>query len=398
MMRNPFPRLLLLALCLALAACGRDQGKAPEARQVRADVLVLEPREAVECRSLPGQVEARNSAVLSSKISGTVTAVFVEEGAMVRKGQPILQIDDAELRQRQQGAQAGVGQADLERKAVAARLALARTNLERMRKLLDQQAVSREDFDKAQAEFLTLQSQEQALAAQAAQAGHQSAEVASLLSYSTVTAPISGILTRRQADLGAFVNAGAPLASIDDAESGFEIAAQADESLLSRLGPGMQVLGFVPALSARPFSTTLTAVIGHVDPATRTFRVKAALPREIEGGEPGAQARAGLFGKVCVPMTPARKLLAPEAAVRLRGELPTLLTVDQDRVLRLRIVKTGSRYLQAQVEGRSYILQAQAGEDAAGLLVEILSGLTPGETVVVSPDQTLREGDRLAGS
>ena len=389
-------RLILCVVFLSLAACGQGQEKAPQGRQVRASTLVLALREALECRSLPGQVEAKNSAVLSSKISGTVTAVFVEEGALVQKGQPILQIDDAELRQRQQGARAGVGQADLERKAVAAQLGLARTNLERMRKLLAQQAVSREDFDKAQAEFLTLQSKEQALAAQAAQAGHQSEEVASLLSYSTVTAPISGILTRRQADLGAFVNAGAPLAAIDDAQSGFEITAQADESLLSRLGPGMQVLGFVPALSARPFSTALTAVIAHVDPATRTFRVKAALPGAIEGGEPGAVPRAGLFGKVCVPMTPARKLLVPEAAVRLRGELPTLLTVDQDRVLRLRIVKTGSRYLDAQVEGRSYILQAQTGEDAAGLLVEILSGVDPGETVVISSDQTLREGDRLA--
>lgn len=391
--------LRILAFCaalLALTACGQGPDKAPEGRRVRAATLALEPREAVECRSLPGQVEAKNSAVLSSKISGTVTAVFVEEGAFVQKGQPILQIDDAELRQRRQGAQAGAGQAVLERKAVAAQAALARTNLERMRKLLDQQAVSRDDFDRAQAEFLTLQSKEQALAAQAAQAGHQSEEVASLLSYSTVTAPISGILTRRQADLGAFVNAGAPLAAIDDAQGGFEIAAQADENLLARLGPGMRVLGFVPALSARPFATQLTAVIGHVDPATRTFRVKAALPDTVEGGEPGAQARAGLFGKVCVPLTPARKLLVPEEAVRLRGELPTVLTVDQDQVLRLRIVKTGGRYLEAQVEGRAYILQAQAGERIPGLLAEVLSGLNPGETVVVSPDQTLREGDRLA--
>lgn len=389
------PRLvfpLLLAAFLLLASCGGEPPAAPEPREVRAETVTLAARRALECRSLPGRVEPRTSAVLSSKISGTVTAVLAEEGDLVQKGAPILQIDDSELRQREQGAQAGVGQAAMERKALAAQVALARTTLARMKTLLDQQAVSREDFDKAQAEFLALKSREEALAAQESSAAHQSAEVRSLLSYSTVTAPFTGVLARRHVDQGAFVSAGSPLAEIDDAQGGYDLDAQADESLLSRLHTGMTVLGLAPSLSPEPFLTSLGAVIPRVDPATRTFRVKAPLP-PLPGD---AKPRSGLFGKVCVPLNPAKKLLVPAQAVRMRGELPTALVADTDGVLRLRLLKLGGGYLQAEIEGVTYILQAQAGEEAPGMLREVLSGLSEGDVLVVSADQTLREGDRLA--
>lgn len=247
------------------------------------------------------------------------------------------------------------------------------------------------------------------MAASEASAGHQGAEARSLLGYSVVAAPFRGVLSRRYVDQGAFVNAGTPLAAIDDVQGGYELEAQADESLMRQVKPGMEVLGLVPAVSSTPFLTRLTTVVGRVDPATRTFKVRAAYE---PAGAPNAAVALdaanatahrpdpGMFGKVCLPMQRARKLLIPATAVRRRGELSTVLAVDDKNVLRLRLVKTGGAYLKAEIGGRSFIVQAQdevltAKTQPAGLMIEVLSGLTPGETIVNGGPDTLREGDRV---
>ena len=85
----------------------------------------------------------------------------------------------------------------------------------------------------------------------------------------------------------------------------------ADESLLGRISQGMTVIALIPSLSAAPFLTTLSAVIGQVDPGSRSFRVKAALK---------SAPQPGMFGKICVPVAEGPKLLVPESCLRRRGE------------------------------------------------------------------------------
>lgn len=249
------------------------------------------------------------------------------------------------------------------------------------------------------------------MGASASAAGHQGAEARSLLGYSLISAPFRGVLSRRYVDQGAFVSAGAPLAAIDDVQGGYELEAQADESLMSAVTKGMQVLGLVPSVSSQPFLTRLTTVVDRVDPATRTFKVRAAYnaPAAPAGSADNAtqnatqavaqpnRPHAGMFGKVCVPMSQARKLLIPSGSVRQRGELTTVLVVDDKSVLRLRLVKIGGAYLKAELDGQSYIVQAQSeAASIPGVLYEVLSGLTEGEIVVNGGPETLREGDRLA--
>ena len=390
-MRPSFRTALLLAVLLLLAACGQETPKQPESRSITARTLRLAPTTARECVSLPGQVQSRNSVTLASKLSGTVVEVLAREGDALQAGQPILRIDDAELRQREQSVRSSAGQAGLEAKALAARKAQAKASLDRMQKLLDQSAVSRDDVDRARAEYEALASQEKAMAAQSSAAGYQGAEIRELMRYGTVTSPLNGVLSRRHADLGAFVQAGAPLAEVDDLGGGFEIVAQADETLLDRVDTGMTVVALIPALSPVPFLTTLTAVIGQVDPASRSFRVKAALK---------SAPRPGMFGKVCVPVAEGPKLLVLESCLRRRGELTTALIVDGDSVLRLRLVKTGGVYQKADIEGQAFILQTgtdRPGAAPAGteMLVEVLSGLAAGDEVVTNAPDVAREGDRL---
>ena len=140
-----FLRLLPLLAVLLLAACGQDAPPKAEPRSIKAKALRLSLTEARECTSLPGQVQSRNSVTLASKVSGTVTEILAKEGDSLAAGQTILRIDDAELRQREQGVRSTAGQASLEGKALAARRAQAKATFERMQKLLDQNAISRDD-------------------------------------------------------------------------------------------------------------------------------------------------------------------------------------------------------------------------------------------------------------
>jgi RND family efflux transporter MFP subunit len=390
-MRPTVRPVLLLTALLLLCACGGETPEKPEPRPVKARTVTLATTEARECASLPGQVQSRNSVTLSSKLSGTVVDVMAREGDMLQAGQPILRIDDAELRQRERSIRSSAGQATLESKALAARKAQARATLDRLQKLLDQNAISRDDVDRARAEYESLASQEKAMAAQSAAAGYQGAEVRALLEYGTVTSPLDGVLSRRHVDLGSFVQAGTPLAEVDDLHGGFELVAQADETLLGRVEKNMTVVAVVPSLSEAPFLTTLSAVVGQVDPMNRSFRVKAAL-----ADAPGP----GLFGKICVPAPPSRKLLVPRACLRQRGELTTALVVDGESILRLRLVKTGGVFQKAEIDGQAFVLRTDADFAAAPpqreeILVEVLSGLAQGDEVVVDAPDTAREGDRL---
>ena len=135
-------------------------------------------------------------------------------------------------------------------------------------------------------------------------------------------------------------------------------------------------------------------MVGQVDPTNRSFRVKAALDKA-----PGP----GLFGKICLPAPPAKKLLVPRTCLRQRGELTTALVVDEQSILRLRLVKTAGVFQKADIDGQTFILQtgtdqAAVAPQAGQVLVEVLSGLAEGDEVVMDAPDTAREGDRLVRS
>jgi RND family efflux transporter MFP subunit len=388
--------ILLLVLVAALAACSGEKPEAAKpARVVEAATRPARGRDVIECRSFPAQVESQNSVTLASKVAGTVEAVMAREGDLVRTGQPILRIDDKDLTSQEQGLLASREQASQEKKALAAKAALAKTTMDRLARLLAQRAVSQEDYDKAKAEYDALSRQVEAAAAQEAAAASKLGELAALRAYTRITAPFDGILARRYVDQGAFVTAGSPLALVDEATGGFELTAQVDESLLGSLRQAQTLVAVIPSLTHEPFAVTVSAIVGRVDPASRTFKLKCAIPASLPGAH--GPPRAGMFGRVFVPARTTQKLLLPETCLTRRGDLPTVMAVGDDGTLHFRVVKAGGSFLAADFNGQTYLTDSEAF-DAPGRerFVDILSGLSDGETVACDPGASLREGDRLA--
>lgn len=392
--------LWMLAGCLllglpAVQGCKGEAPSVPAGRTVAAATQPAAARQVVECRSFPAQVEARNSVTLASKLSGTVVAVMAQEGAALHGGDPILQIDDKDLLSRDHGLAASMNQAAMERQAAAAKADHARTTVDRLGRLLAQKVISQEDFDKARTEYLAQKREEEAIAAREQAVAAQREELKALKAYTRISAPFDGILARRFVDLGAFVSAGQPLALVDDQSSGFDLTAQVDESLLSAIRVGQPLLGVIPAMGKEPFASKITAVVGRVDPASRTFKLKADIPAAT--GENASKPNAGMFGRVFLPVRVATKLLAPAACVRMRGDLPSVFVVDGKGVVHFRVVKTGGVFLMVGLEGQLYLTDSEAFEDTRSeRYVEILTGVSDGEQLVCEKTETLREGDRIA--
>jgi RND family efflux transporter MFP subunit len=388
----------LLAVLACLTACSGEKPDTPKAsRVVETSLRPAARREVVECRSFPAQVESQNSVTLASKVSGTVESVTAREGDQLHAGQTIMRLDDKDLTSQEQGLVASREQVSRERQALAAKAALAKTTLDRMAKLLSQRVISQEDYDKAKAEYDAQTRQVEAATAQEAAVASKFGELAALRAYTRITAPFDGILARRYVDQGAYVAAGSPLALVDAAMGGFELTAQVDESLLQSLRKDQMLVAAIPSLARDPFAVTISAIVGRVDPANRTFKLKCAIPDKVPGSE--STPRAGMFGRVFVPSRTAEKLLVPEACVAKRGDLPTVMVAGDDGILHFRVVKTGGAYLAVEFSGRTYLTDSEAfGDTGRERFVDVLSGLADGERLACDPGATLREGDRVSGA
>jgi len=125
------------------------------------------------------------------------------------------------------------------------------------------------------------------------------------------------------------------------------------------------------SVDAASLSTRATVgeIVPAADPSTRTVQVRLDLPAS-------PQLRSGLFGRAWIPVGRRSVLHVPQAAVIERGQLQGVYVVGQDGIARFRLIRTGAAHQGA---------------------VEVLSGLTPGEQVIVAGLEQVKDGARIEG-
>ena len=288
---------VLFGAAIALAACkeadsagapggggGRNgAGGGPPAMPV--EVAIAKQDTVVDAILATGQIEAVQAIELRPEVEGRITHIYVEEGRIVGRGAPLFKIDDAELR-------AQIARAEAERD-------LARQALTRTKQLLEQNASTTQELERADAAARSTQAQLDLLTLR--------------LARSTVRAPFAGVVGRRMVSLGDFVNSSTRLSilqTFDPQRAVFQVP----ERYADRLGLKQQVGFRVAALPGREF----IGVVDFVDPVVqlpaRTITVKARVDN------PRRELQAGMFieARLATATRPEAVVIPEDASFRSR--------------------------------------------------------------------------------
>ncbi len=367
-------------LSLLLSGC-KGEYKPPQEkpRQVKAAVLEVKTFSIPQYRVFPGEICAREQITLASKLSGYAREVLVDEGQVVRPGEVLIRLDDRDLRAEIKALKADLRSVAKEKQALSAQRAYAQANFERFKRLFQEKAATQEELDRARAAYESLKAREEALKAREEATRARLAKVKSLLAYTVIRSPARALVVKRLVSQGSLVSPGVPLLVLDDLSAGFRFCAAVDESLLGRLKRGENLRVDFPA-QGQSLVAPVAAVVKRVDPSSRTFTLKLDLP---QGSWP-----SGLFGRVYVPVGQGVRVLIPRKAVVFRGDLSGVYVLDQDNRARFRVVRLGEAFVK---QGGVW---APAVSDEPKALVEVLSGLAPGERIVLEA-QKVHEGDQI---
>lgn len=288
-----------------------------------------------------GTVQAKDETVISARVTATIAKVNVRAGDSVKLGDALIELDARESASRLAQQRQVVS-------AAQASLTQARRDHDRMQNIFksNPEAISRADVDAAVAGLRGAE-------AEIARARRAVEEAQTASSYANIDAPIDGVVIDRYADPGDTATPGTPLLRLYNPGL-MRLEANVRETLATRLTLGTELDVHIDAL-AKDVTGTVEEIVPSADPGSRSFLVKVTLP------ENGAMY-PGMFGRLRIPSSEADRYYVPATAVRRMGQLEFVMAQSARGAVR-RYVRTGSR----GTDGR----------------IEIVSGLEPGEQVVV---------------
>ena len=300
-----------------------------------------------------GTTEPYAQATPGTRLLGQVARVAVEEGQRVVKGQVLVRIENRDLAARRQQSASALKEAQ-------AVLSNAEIQVQRMRNLHRENAVSRQKLDDAETVF------------ERAQAGVVTAqgalgEVEANLGYTTVRAPIDGVVVRTFVDPGDMAAPGAPLFTIER-QNPMKVTVAVSEQDLAFIEVGGVVHVSVEASeSGRMLMGKVETLIPSADPQSRTFEVQVVLSNS------DYMLRSGMFARVLFQKDTRPGVLIPAEACIKQGQLQGVYVIDGDYA-RLRWIRLGKNF---------------------GEKVEVLSGLDADERIAVTQLDKLCDGCRV---
>jgi membrane fusion protein, multidrug efflux system len=323
--------LLLLLPCVAAAAPGVIVAEAaPEQWTDRTEAL--------------GTLRANESVVVTANVTETISEIHFDDGQRVAAGDVLVEMTSSEETALLEEVQARVAEAEQQYDRVKS---LARTGSAPV-SLLDER---RRDLDTARASVVAVESR---------------------LKDRLVKAPFAGVVGLRNISLGALVEPGDVITTLDD-DRVMKLDFSVPSVFLPSIAPGLAIEAAAPALGERMFTGEISAIDTRVDPVTRSVQVRALLPN------PDRLLRPGLLMRVELLRNPRRGLAIPESALLHRGNEHFVLAVGEG--------DDG----QSLPERR----QVQIGARRPGF-VEVVSGLTAGELVITHGADKAKPGEPVS--
>ncbi|WP_197995036.1 efflux RND transporter periplasmic adaptor subunit [Gimesia panareensis] len=287
-----------------------------------------------------GTLKASSRTIVASKVLATIDKIYVKAGDQVSKGQPLIDLDAKEYQARLSQAKQGLAAAMANRED-------AEKEFQRAETLKKKNVVTKSEYDRAMREQQVAQAEE-------LRAKQQVTEAEILLSYTKIKAVRNGRIVDRLAEPGDIANPGTPLLVLYDATS-LRLEAPVMERLAVKLKPGDELKVYVDALN-KTFDATIDEIVPQADAPSRSFLVKASLPRSEDLYE-------GMFGRLLIPAGSRKHLCLNMDAIDRIGQLEFVDVVKPDGTLERRYIKTG----QVGLPGRQ----------------EVLSGLQAGDQVIL---------------
>ncbi|MGE5624153.1 MAG: efflux RND transporter periplasmic adaptor subunit [Bacillota bacterium] len=337
--------LILAGAPLVLSGCGGSAAQAKDAPKDSAPAIPVEA--AVASRgsvsaSYAGTttLEAAEEATVVAKVGGTVSQIYAEEGRVVRAGDALAQLDDAELRYDAEQAEANYQKKQEE--------------FTRSQALYDRKLISTDAFDTVKYDLAALKA---------------SYDLAKLnLDHAVLRSPIDGVVAKRLIKVGNTLTPNQAVYVVTDFDPLLAVL-YVPENALARIKPGQPAVISADALGGKSFTGRVARLSPVVDPQTGTFKVT------VEVRRPEHELAPGMFSRVSITYDVHKNALTvPRAAI---------LTEDGESAVYT--VKDGVAHRVAVNLGYS-----------DGDRVEILQGLNAGDTVVTLGQNSLKDGTKVA--
>jgi RND family efflux transporter MFP subunit len=311
---------------------------------------------------LPGNTQAFTDTPIYARTSGYLKKWFVDIGGHVRKGELLATIETPELDQQLQQAQADL-------KSAEANMQLAETTSTRWQALLAKHAVSKQETDQAVSDFA---------AKQAAYAASEAnvRRLQQLQSYEQVTAPFDGVITARNTDIGDLITAGSGSASAMAPRELFHMAAMQQlrifvavpEVYADSIENGAKVSVTRDSDPTQPITGTIVRNANAIDQTSRTLNI------EVDIDNAKGQVLPGSYVFVHIKLPAGRHALTiPSNALLFRAQGP-----------QVGVVRNGRVELTSITIGHDY-----------GSTLEVTSGLTPEDLIILDPSDSLSSGTQV---
>jgi RND family efflux transporter MFP subunit len=355
---------IAVALALVLALWGivsRVSARYALSRQMAvattATVVTVKPTVAPQSEALvlPGSVQANYEAPIYARTNGYLRAWYTDIGTPVKKGQLLAEIETPEVDQQ-------LGQARADLATAEANYELAKTTDIRWQRLLATQLVSKQDADERAGDAAAKKAAVRSAAANVAR-------LREMESFKRVLAPFDGVVTQRNTDIGALINAGqspgAALFHVADTQR-LRIYVSVPQPYASSIQPGMSADLVFAERPDKRYPATVAFTAQALDPASRTLQVQLQVENPRHELLPGAYAEVHFNLPAAAPT-----LRLPANALLFRAQGLLVAAVGGDHRVRLKRI----------TQGRDF-----------GSSIEVLDGIDPADDIVLNPSDSIADG------
>lgn len=357
---KPGVTILLITLgLLSLGSCSSDKKEGSLTNMDSAVyVTVAEPTGiAQHDLNISGQVEASQTANISTRIMGIITMLKVKIGDHVNKDQLLVTISNQDILAKRAQTDAMISEAQ-------AAMNNAQKDFDRFTILYNQQSATAKELDNVTFQYHSAQ-------ARLESAKQMRNEVNVNLGYTNLTAPFAGIVTQKLADAGSMASPGIPILTIEQNGS-YQVAASVPENMISQIHPGANAMVSIKSLN-KTIHGLVTQMSSSSEYTGGEYIIKVGIPDNEKNG-----LYAGMYADISIPAkntasvgTDGEAVLVPLSSIVNRDQLTGLYTVGSDTTALLRWVRLGRTY---------------------GDRIEVLTGLARNESFIVHADGNLYNG------